>query len=200
MPKLPKVVIAGETTVGKSTYFLQLTDQHWGVDLRLRNPTIGCAVANVKVNEDGHVSTQTHEDGEQVVQVWDTAGQERFRSLLPMYYRGAKMAIVMHDGTQRTITTAVDLINEIKQEHPEMLIYLVQNKKDACEFNYSILDTVGSKVIGWAHVGALACDNVKESFRDAVQLMNANEPVPPPPPPPAITVAPPPARRWGGWC
>ena len=31
--------------------------------------------------------------------VWDTAGQERYQSLTPMYYRGAKLAIIVFDIT-----------------------------------------------------------------------------------------------------
>lgn len=33
-------------------------------------------------------------------EVWDTAGQERFNSIAPMYYRGAKAAIVVYDITK----------------------------------------------------------------------------------------------------
>ena len=31
------------------------------------------------------------------MQIWDTAGQERFRALAPMYYRGAKAAVLVAD-------------------------------------------------------------------------------------------------------
>ena len=31
--------------------------------------------------------------------IWDTAGQERYRSLAPMYYKGAKAAAVVYDIT-----------------------------------------------------------------------------------------------------
>ncbi|ORX92430.1 hypothetical protein K493DRAFT_146765, partial [Basidiobolus meristosporus CBS 931.73] len=35
------------------------------------------------------------------LQIWDTAGQERFRSMAPMYYRGANAAIIVYDITNR---------------------------------------------------------------------------------------------------
>ena len=37
---------------------------------------------------------------EVVFQLWDTAGQERFRSMAPMYYRGAKAAVIVFDATK----------------------------------------------------------------------------------------------------
>lgn len=35
--------------------------------------------------------------------MWDTAGQERYRSLAPMYYKGAKAAVVVYDITSYVI-------------------------------------------------------------------------------------------------
>lgn len=32
--------------------------------------------------------------------IWDTAGEERFRALAPLYYKGAKAALVVFDLTK----------------------------------------------------------------------------------------------------
>lgn len=34
-------------------------------------------------------------------EIWDTAGQERYRSLAPMYYRGAAAAVIVYDVTSK---------------------------------------------------------------------------------------------------
>lgn len=55
-----------------------------------QEPTIGAAfLTQAVVLEDSTVKFE----------IWDTAGQERYRSLAPMYYRGASAAIVVYDIT-----------------------------------------------------------------------------------------------------
>merc|ERR1719243_278871 len=47
--------------------------------------------------------TQTVNLSDAVVkfEIWDTAGQERYKSLAPMYYRGAAAAVVVYDITSK---------------------------------------------------------------------------------------------------
>lgn len=191
MPKQTKVVLAGESAVGKSTYFMQVSGRQTDPEtLRKRNPSIMCALSNVLITENNTLHGDTclkGEAGERIVGLWDTAGQERFRSLLPLYYRNANLVIVMHDGMQRTMNTAEDIINEIHSNDPKTALYMIQNKIDACpEFNHTFYNKVKGKVVGYAHVGALSGTNVDESFIDAVQCMDAHqlkyrEATPPPP-------------------
>jgi len=64
--------------------------------------------------------------------IWDTAGQERYRSLAPMYYKGAKAAIVVYDITAYdTFRRAKEWVNELHQNaSPNIVIALVGNKVD----------------------------------------------------------------------
>mmetsp|Transcript_65733 Transcript_65733/g.76439 ORF Transcript_65733/g.76439 Transcript_65733/m.76439 type:complete len:208 (+) Transcript_65733:33-656(+) len=64
--------------------------------------------------------------------MWDTAGQERYRSLAPMYYKGAKAAVVVYDITSyETFRRAKEWIEELNQNaSPNIIIALVGNKLD----------------------------------------------------------------------
>jgi len=65
-------------------------------------------------------------------EIWDTAGQERYRSLAPMYYRGAQAAIVVYDITNvETFEKAKEWIKELqRQASPSIIIALAGNKAD----------------------------------------------------------------------
>ena len=49
------------------------------------------------------------------MQIWDTAGQEIFRSLIPMYYRGADAAIIVYDiSSKSSFDSLTSWLNELK--------------------------------------------------------------------------------------
>jgi small GTP-binding protein len=62
----------------------------------------------------------------------DTAGQERYRSLAPMYYRGAAAAIVVYDITNPdSFTGAKSWVKELQRRgDPNVVIALAGNKAD----------------------------------------------------------------------
>merc|ERR1719403_350883 len=49
-------------------------------------------------------------------QIWDTAGQEKFKSLVPMYYKGAQAALVVYDITDReSFENSKGWVNELQK-------------------------------------------------------------------------------------
>merc|ERR1719474_2628263 len=69
-------------------------------------------------------------------QIWDTAGQERFKSLVPMYYKGAHAALVVYDITNReSFENSKEWVNELQQREGEnIIIALAGNKVDLEEW------------------------------------------------------------------
>eukprot|EP01133_Synstelium_polycarpum_P012212 gene12212-14300_t len=66
------------------------------------------------------------------LEIWDTAGQERYRSLTPMYYRGASAAVIVYDITKKnTFETLKRWVSELqKQASPNLILALAGNKVD----------------------------------------------------------------------
>jgi GTPase SAR1 family protein len=190
-----KFVLAGSPMVGKSSYFLRVTGRHLVGPLNIVPNTVGMAYSNVYVTKEGIVvgdpdrSAYGRDDIKFSVGLWDTAGQEHYRSLLPMYFRGAHVIFVVHEGTGRSKDDVRELIKVIKRDTPEAKIYMIQNKSDACEFDMEFLDEVRKDLIGWAHVSALSNNGVHASFHDACEAYHANAELPLPEPEPTIQVA-----------
>ncbi len=84
-----KIVLLGDTSVGKSSIATQYVRGSFN---NYEEPTIGAAF--MCKNQDLMID-------EKVVsckfEIWDTAGQERYKSLAPMYYRGAHVALIVYD-------------------------------------------------------------------------------------------------------
>uniref|UniRef100_A0A7S1KML3 Uncharacterized protein n=1 Tax=Percolomonas cosmopolitus TaxID=63605 RepID=A0A7S1KML3_9EUKA len=115
-----KLVLLGESSVGKSSLVLRFVR---GQFFEYQESTIGAAFL-----------TQTVPLGETTVkfEIWDTAGQERYKSLAPMYYRGAAAAIVVYDITNYdSFLRAKQWVKELqRQGSPSIVIALAGNKCD----------------------------------------------------------------------
>lgn len=91
-----------------------------------QEPTIGAAFLTANVNLDESSSNTVR------LEIWDTAGQERYRSLAPMYYRGAACAIVVFDLTsQESFAGAKSWVKELQRRgDANVVIALAGNKVD----------------------------------------------------------------------
>ncbi|CAI7717926.1 ras-related protein Rab-5C, putative [Plasmodium vivax] len=111
---------AGDTSVGKSCIVVRFAKNEF---YEYQESTIGAAFM-----------TQLIDIGECTIkfEIWDTAGQERYRSLAPMYYRGASAAVIVYDITnKKSFEGAKGWIHELKSVHSnDIIIALAGNKKD----------------------------------------------------------------------
>lgn len=92
-----------------------------------QQPTIGASFFARQIKLD---------DGQTIkFEIWDTAGQDRYRTLAPMYYRGAAGAVVVYDITDmESFNGARSYIEELqRQGSPDVIIALAGNKLDLNE-------------------------------------------------------------------
>lgn len=118
-----KMVVLGHYSVGKSSIVLNFVKGEFNPN---EESTIGASFLTKTIVGDRYAVKY---------EIWDTAGQERYYSLIPMYYRGAHVALVVYDVTSKTsLDTAKNWVEELKYDKPqEFLKVLVCNKMDLKE-------------------------------------------------------------------
>ena len=84
-----KIVLIGESDVGKSSLLLKFVDDSFDPDI---TATIGVDYRMKIIDVDGTYMK---------LALWDTAGQERFHTLRTRYYRDAQGIVLVYDVTQR---------------------------------------------------------------------------------------------------
>ena len=80
---LAKVVILGDSAVGKTNLLMRFTTQQYKIS---HIPTIGV---------DFKTKIVSVKDKKIKLQLWDTAGQQRFRTITETYYNGASGIVVV---------------------------------------------------------------------------------------------------------
>ena len=86
-----------------------------------------------------HVGFYDDEVGERPcrLEIWDTAGQEKYKAIAPMYYKGAKIAIVCYDTTSIDSYISaqrwVDDLLRYTTLHESGIVVLCGTKKDLVE-------------------------------------------------------------------
>ena len=115
-----KLVLLGDTSVGKSCLAERFVKDKF---MDYQEPTIGAAFLTKKFKIKKEII---------VFEIWDTAGQERYKSLAPMYYRGALAALVVYDITNNdSLIGAKAWIKELrKRGQTGCIIAIVGNKTD----------------------------------------------------------------------
>jgi small GTP-binding protein len=121
MPRV-KTVFAGESGVGKTCIIEYAVNHTFKAN---QYATIGAtnATFSVNVEKDGKKETITFN-------IWDTAGQEKYRSLAPIYFTGAHLAILVYDITRSETLQALDEFFALfHQKAPDDCVYVVVGNK-----------------------------------------------------------------------
>ena len=120
-----KVVLVGESGVGKTSIISQFIDQTFQEDIQ---STTGGTFSTKSVVCDGGKVLK--------FEIWDTAGQEKYRSLTTMFYKDANAAVMVYDVTRKE--SFEELKNywsgQIRDSSPENIILAIAgNKSDLIE-------------------------------------------------------------------
>ena len=118
-----KVLLLGDSDVGKSSLILRYTEETFSS--KLVN-SIGVDFKMKKKEIDGKVIK---------VQIWDTAGHERFRAITYSYYRGANAIIIVFDlSDKKSFISITEWLKQIEKHAKENVYkFLVGNKSDLVE-------------------------------------------------------------------
>ncbi|GBE79595.1 P-loop containing nucleoside triphosphate hydrolase protein [Sparassis latifolia] len=135
-----KIVIMGNTGVGKTSLLHRYT--HNKFDPKNTTSTTGAFFVTKKVYVDG-IKVR--------LQLWDTAGQERFRSMAPMYYRGANAALLLYDITNASSFDDIrGWLEELKKNcSPDLIIYIVGSKADLHRYRQVTSDLARLSLHTW---------------------------------------------------
>ncbi|CAO2594698.1 Ras-related protein Rab-18 [Lemmus lemmus] len=171
-----KILIIGESGVGKSSLLLRFTDDTFDPELAATialNLIISCRL--VLLGVDFKVKTISVDGNKAKLAIWDTAGQERFRTLTPSYYRGAQGVILVYDVTRRDTFVKLDnWLNELETycTRNDIVNMLVGNKID--KENREVDRNEGLKFARkhsmlFIEASAKTCDGVQCAFEELVE-------------------------------
>jgi small GTP-binding protein len=114
-----RVVLLGDSSVGKTCVLSRFLYGSFQED---HESTIGAAYQSYAFERN---SARIE------VQFWDTAGQEKYRSLAPIYYRGATGAFIVFDlSAAATFKSLREWITTFRDIAPRAFVMVLGNKSD----------------------------------------------------------------------
>ena len=159
-----KLLLIGDTCVGKSSILLRFSDDVFnkthistiGVDFKIRTITMFNKVVKL--------------------QIWDTAGQERFRTITSSYYRGAHAILVVYDVSDaQSFENVKYWLTECDRYGGEHMIeLLVGNKSDSPDRSVTYemgKDFADELKIPFFETSAKTGDGVEKIFMKAAESL-----------------------------
>jgi small GTP-binding protein len=160
-----KVVIVGDAGVGKTALLFRFKR---GVHADT-TPTIGANSIQCQVS--------LSPDRVVTLNVWDTAGQDDFKTLLPMFVRGAEVAVVVYDVSRHlTFEHVEQWISFFRSDTAECAVVLASNKSDlATDVDPSEIEELCAHH-GLQHfeTSAVTGEGVELLFREVAERVNEN--------------------------
>ena len=130
-----KIIIIGESGVGKSSLTLRITKNKYIEDY---TPTIGFENCSLYIKINQTIIK---------LEIWDTCGQETYRSLIKNYYRNASLVIIVYSIDDEKSFNKLNIqLNNIKSfSEGKIIIFLLGNKLDIDEDKRKITTEMGTK-------------------------------------------------------
>jgi len=157
-PSKIKLVLLGDSGVGKTCIVQRFASDEFSEDPA---STIGVSFI-VKAAPLARPFGSKTQVG---LEMWDTAGQETYRSLLPLYYRGASIVVLVYDITNEdSLEQTKWWLTQVRKEcGPDVTIALVGNKLDLAAEHRKV-STADVKAFaddnGFLHYEVSAKDNI----------------------------------------
>ena len=162
-----KIIIIGESGVGKSCLTLRITKNNFIEDY---NPTIGFENSSLyfKIN-----------DKIIKMEIWDTCGQETYRSLIKSYYRNTSLVILVYSiDDEKSFNQLNSWLKDIRAySEKNTKIFLVGNKIDINDENRKISNEMGNKfykdnnLSNFFETSAKTGHNIENVFIQGVKIL-----------------------------
>lgn len=144
-----KVIFLGDTGVGKTSVISRRVQGTF--DFKMV-PTVGAGYEVTEVDVDG----QTVE-----LRCWDTAGQEQYSTLMPLYLRGAQVAVIVASIVDHiSISHLAKWKSAVEENGPGTQVIVLINKIDLQggpttldELRAKLLDEFGTVLFASARAG-----------------------------------------------
>ncbi|KAI1299951.1 Ras-related protein Rab-18 [Halotydeus destructor] len=166
---LLKVVVIGESMVGKTSLLLRMTEKTFFPDVK--------STADIELKK----VTMIIDDIEVILAVWDTVGQDRHKAVAGNYYRNADAALLVYDVNNVDTLNALDYwSNEVDHYcgNPRVIKILVGNKLDlvpqkrqpSVRPQQAIKWATARSVSNWLQTSAKSGHNVANAFEALIRL------------------------------